>query len=171
MRCQGWGWCVARALATVQSGSLRPLCHAVCQVPHNCNVIQRVGVFSSVAQHRTSKQKREIREQATLAGLSTFDMHERGWLGVSDSEDGQPLCASAAHKQGWAAVDELGDLSMDDTGWQYAAWHEDGAVSFEADLAREIESFERDISKYEQQPSDLISDAIKHGIVCGGMAH
>ena len=39
----------------------------------------------------------------------------------------------------------------------------------ETDLAREIESFERDISKYEQ--SDLISDAIKHGIVRGGMAH
>ena len=34
-----------------------------------------------------------------------------------------------------------------------------------------IESFERDISKYEQQSSDLISDAIKHGIVCGGLAH
>ena len=29
----------------------------------------------------------------------------------------------------------------------------------------------RDISKYEQQSSDLIIDAIKHGIVCGGMAH
>ena len=41
----------------------------------------------------------------------------------------------------------------------------------ETDLALEIESFERDISKYEQQSSDLISDAIKHGIVCGGMAH
>ena len=41
----------------------------------------------------------------------------------------------------------------------------------ETDLAREIESFERDFSKYEQQFSDLISDAIKHGIVCGGMAH
>ena len=41
----------------------------------------------------------------------------------------------------------------------------------ETDLAREIESFERDISKYEQQSSDLISDAIKHGIVRGGMAH
>ena len=41
----------------------------------------------------------------------------------------------------------------------------------ETDLAREIESFERDFSKYEQQSSDLISDAIKHGIVCGGMAH
>ena len=41
----------------------------------------------------------------------------------------------------------------------------------ETDLAREIESFERDISKYEQQPSDLISDAIKHEIVCRGMAH
>ena len=40
----------------------------------------------------------------------------------------------------------------------------------ETDLAREIESFERDNSKYEQQSSDLISDAIKHGIVCGGMA-
>ena len=38
-------------------------------------------------------------------------------------------------------------------------------------MAREIESFERDFSKYEQQSSDLISDAIKHGIVCGGMAH
>ena len=38
-------------------------------------------------------------------------------------------------------------------------------------MAREIESFERDISKYEEQSSDLISDAIKHGIVCGGMAH
>ena len=35
----------------------------------------------------------------------------------------------------------------------------------ETDLVREIESFERDISKYEQQSSDLISDAIKHGIV------
>ena len=41
----------------------------------------------------------------------------------------------------------------------------------ETDLARETESFERDISKYEQQSSDLISDTIKHGIVCGGMAH
>ena len=41
----------------------------------------------------------------------------------------------------------------------------------ETDLAKEIHSFERDISKYEQQCSDLISDAIKHGIVCGGMAH
>ena len=41
----------------------------------------------------------------------------------------------------------------------------------ETDQAREIESFERDISKYEQQSSDLFSDAIKHGIVCGGMAH
>ena len=41
----------------------------------------------------------------------------------------------------------------------------------ETDLAREIESFERDISEFEQQSSDLISDAIKHGIVCGGMAH
>ena len=40
----------------------------------------------------------------------------------------------------------------------------------ETDLAREIESFERDISKYEQQFSDLIRDAIEHGIVCGGMA-
>ena len=40
----------------------------------------------------------------------------------------------------------------------------------EMDLAREIESLERDISKYEQRSSDLISDAIKHGIVCGGMA-
>ena len=38
-------------------------------------------------------------------------------------------------------------------------------------MAREIESFERDISKYEQQSSDLISDAFKQGIVCGGMAH
>ena len=41
----------------------------------------------------------------------------------------------------------------------------------ETDLAREIESFERDISKCEQQSSDLISDAIRHGIVCGSMAH
>ena len=38
----------------------------------------------------------------------------------------------------------------------------------ETDLAREIESPERDISKYEQQSSDLISDAIKHGIVWHG---
>ena len=37
----------------------------------------------------------------------------------------------------------------------------------ETDLAREIESFDRDISKFEKQSSDLISDAIKHGIVCG----
>ena len=41
----------------------------------------------------------------------------------------------------------------------------------ETDLAREIESFERDISKYQQQSSDFISDAIKHGTVRGGMAH
>ena len=60
-------------------------------------------------------------------------MHERGWLGVSDSEDEQPFCASAAHKQGRAAVDELGDLSMDDTGWQDVALQEDGAVSNEED--------------------------------------
>ena len=58
-------------------------------------------------------------------------MHERGWLGVSDSEDEQPLCASTAHKQGRAVVDELGDLSMDDTGWQDVALQEDGAVSNE----------------------------------------
>ena len=32
----------------------------------------------------------------------------------------------------------------------------------ETDLAREIESFERDISKYEQQSSDFICDVIKH---------
>ena len=116
----------------VQSGILRPPCNAVYQVPHNCNVIQRVGVLSSVAQHRTSKAKREIREQATFAGLSAFAMHEHGWLGVYDSEDEQ-LCASAACKQGWAAVDELGDLSMDDTGWQDVALQEDGAVSNEED--------------------------------------
>ena len=36
------------------------------------------------------------------------------------------------------------------------------------DLAREIESHGRDISKYEQQSSARISDAIKHGIVCEG---
>ena len=41
----------------------------------------------------------------------------------------------------------------------------------ETDLARETESFERHISKYEQQSTDLISDAIKHGIVFGSMAH
>ena len=35
----------------------------------------------------------------------------------------------------------------------------------EMDLAREIESLQRDISKYEQQSNDLISDAIKHGMV------
>ena len=34
-----------------------------------------------------------------------------------------------------------------------------------------FESFDRDISKYEEQSSDLISDAIKHGIVGGDMAH
>ena len=43
--------------------------------------------------------------------------------------------------------------------------------AFTTDLAREIESSERDISKYEQQSSDPTSDAMKHGIVCGGMAH
>ena len=41
----------------------------------------------------------------------------------------------------------------------------------ETDLAREKELFERHISKCEQQSSDLISDVIKHRIVCGGMAH
>ena len=41
----------------------------------------------------------------------------------------------------------------------------------ETDLALETESFERDISKYEQQSSDLISDSIKHGILRGGVAH
>ena len=41
----------------------------------------------------------------------------------------------------------------------------------ETDLAREIESFERDIFKYDQQSNDLISDAIKHGIVCGSMGN
>ena len=41
----------------------------------------------------------------------------------------------------------------------------------ETDLTREIESCERDVSKYEQQSNDLIRDAIKHGIVFGGMAH
>ena len=35
----------------------------------------------------------------------------------------------------------------------------------ETDLVPEIESFERHVS------SDLISEAIKHGIVCGGMVH
>ena len=110
----------------VSYGRGRPCSLAFCghdamQFTHNCNVMQRVGVLSAFAQHRTSKPKREIREQATFAGLRAFAMHERGWLGVSDSEDEQPLCASAAHKQGWAAVDELGDFSMDDTGWQDVA--------------------------------------------------
>ena len=41
----------------------------------------------------------------------------------------------------------------------------------ETGLAREIESFERDISKYKEQSSDLMSDASKYGIVCGGMTH
>ena len=60
-------------------------------------------------------------------------------------------------------------------------WHQirsDAAVAVQAtlehdetDLVREIESFERDISKYEQQSSDPISNAMKHGIMCGGMAH
>ena len=36
------------------------------------------------------------------------------------------------------------------------------------DLVREIESFERDISKYEQQSGDLISDAIKRSGVEAG---
>ena len=36
----------------------------------------------------------------------------------------------------------------------------------ETDLAREFESFERDISKYEQQSSDLISDAMNHAWSC-----
>ena len=112
----------------MQSGILRPLCYAVYHVPHNCNVVQRVGVLSSVAQHRTSKPKRDIREPATFAGLSAFAMHGRRWLGLTDGEDEQPLCASAAHKQGWA-----GDLSVDDIGWQNVALQEDGAVSNEED--------------------------------------
>ena len=41
----------------------------------------------------------------------------------------------------------------------------------ETDLAREIESVERDISKNEQQSSDPISDAMEHRIFCGGKAH
>ena len=41
----------------------------------------------------------------------------------------------------------------------------------ETSLAREIEFFERDVSKHEQPSSDLISDTIKRGIVCGGMAY
>ena len=84
---------------------------------------------SSVHQNQSVKSE----SQRLLAGLSAFAMHERGWLGVSDSEDEQPLYASAAHKQGWVAVDELGDFSMDDTGWQDAALQEDGAVSNEED--------------------------------------
>ena len=39
----------------------------------------------------------------------------------------------------------------------------------ETDLARGIGSFEREISKYEQQSNNLISDAIKHGTVCGSV--
>ena len=39
----------------------------------------------------------------------------------------------------------------------------------ETDLTLEIESFEGDISKFEHQSGDMISDAIKHGTVCGGM--
>ena len=58
-------------------------------------------------------------------------MHERGLLGMSHNEDEQSLCESAAHKQGWAAVDELADISMDDTGWQDVALQED--VSTEED--------------------------------------
>ena len=41
----------------------------------------------------------------------------------------------------------------------------------ETGLAREIEFFERDVSKHEQPSSDLISDTIERGIVCGGMAY
>ena len=41
----------------------------------------------------------------------------------------------------------------------------------ETNLAWEIESFERDIPKDGHQSSDLMSDAIKHGIVCGDMTH
>ena len=41
----------------------------------------------------------------------------------------------------------------------------------ETDLAREIKFFERDISKYEQQSSDLIGNTTKDCIVCGSMAH
>ena len=55
--------------------------------------------------------------------------------------------------------------------WEYGLLKRRFGEHDETDLAREIESFERDISKYEQQSSDLISDAIKIGIVCGGMAH
>ena len=71
----------------MQSGMLRPLCDAVYRVPHNCNVVQRVVVLSSVTQHRTSKPKREIREPATFAGLNAFAMRHLGCLGVSSSED------------------------------------------------------------------------------------
>ena len=57
VRCEGWGWCVARAWATVQSGILRPLCFAVHQAPHNCNVIQRVGKhISSLAPNGSSNE-------------------------------------------------------------------------------------------------------------------
>ena len=73
--------------------------------------------------------------------------------------------------------------------WRKLLWEYDPGVGFrygvtlpslvkrrfgehdETDLAREIDSFECDISQYEQQSSDLISDATKHGIVWGGMAH
>ena len=56
--------------------------------------------------------------------------------------------------------------------WRWYQTRSNVAIAVEetVDLAREIESFERGISKYEQQSSGLISD-IKHGIVCGGMAH
>ena len=41
----------------------------------------------------------------------------------------------------------------------------------ETGLAREIESFERDISTFEQQSTDLMSVVIKQGIVRGSIAH
>ena len=39
----------------------------------------------------------------------------------------------------------------------------------ETDLAREIEAFDREVSKYELQSGDKLSDAVKHGILAGGM--
>ena len=72
---------------SVQSGILRPLCHAVYQVSHNCNVTQRVGThISSLAANASSNEPSN-----DTAGLRCQLCHFRiqialGWTWLSRVE-------------------------------------------------------------------------------------
>ena len=62
----------------MQSGILRPLCYAVYQVPHNCNVAQRVGKHvSSLAPNASSN---EPSNDTCILVHSKFEVFVWNWL-------------------------------------------------------------------------------------------